>query len=129
MKSNNEKKVYDVRVIPFVKYVTKIENGKPVEEAIDTFSIQERTNLSIKIPSMLWETKEHVYLAESPLVYNEGTGVKRSLFYMFDKLTKEEQEKYFDRSIIIKMNRPEEVVVYGEESKRFFGKSKVKKRK
>lgn len=126
MENNN---IYEVRVIPFVTYVKKVINGKVVEDAVDTFTREERLKLSCECPSMLWENREHVYLAEAPLYCNEGTGIRRSLYYMFDKLTKEEQEKYFDRSIIIKMSKPEEVKVYGDESKRFFGKRKIKERK
>lgn len=129
MKNNNEGKVYDVRVIPFVKYVKKIVDGKPVEDVVDVLTLEERANLSIKLPSILRMNNGIFYLAEAPLVFKGGTGVRGTLFYMFDKLTKEEQEKYFDRSIIIKMNKPEEVIIYGEESKRFFGKRKTKKRK
>lgn len=128
MENNCENKIYEVRVIPFVKYIKRMVNGKLVEDAKDTFSLEERANLSVKMPSMLRMNGGVFYLAESPLIYKGGTGVRGALFYMFDKLTKEEQEKYFDRSIVIKMNRPEEVVVYGEESKRFFGKTKKKKK-
>ena len=124
-----EKKYYEVRVIPFVKYEKRLINGKIVENAFDTFTIEERTNLSVEVPSMLWMNEGIFYLAESPLVYNMGTGVKWRLFYMFDKLTKEEQEKYFDRSIIIKMDKPEEVKVYGDESKTFFGKLRKRRKK
>lgn len=123
-----EDKIYEVRVIPFVRYEKRIKNGKVIEDAVDTFTREERANLSVQIPSMLWQNKDHIYLAEPPLVFNEGTGVRGTLYYMFDKLTPQEQEKYFNRSIVIRMTRPAEVQVYGEESKRFFGKTRSKNR-
>lgn len=123
-----EKKIYEKRVIPFVKYIMIEKNGKMVEEAVDSFTRFERDSLSCE-PRMLWELNDHIYVAENPLVYNEGTGVKRSLYYVFDEFNEEEQKKYFDRSILIKMTKPEVVMVYGEASKTFFGKMRVKKRK
>ena len=123
-----EKKVYDTRVIPFVKYEKRIKKGKEYTVAVDNLTKEERDNMSSE-PKMLWENREHIYVAELPLAYNEGTGVKWSLYYVFDELTKEEQDKYFDRSIIIPMTREKVVKVYGESSKRFFGKKRVRERK
>jgi len=128
MEKEMEKKVYDTRVIPFVRYEKRIKNGKSVEVAVDSFSNEERKQLSCK-PRMLWMNKEHVYLAEQPLVYTEGTGIRGFLYYAFIELTSEEQEKYYDRSIVIQTTKPDVVIVYGEESKRFFGKKKVRERR
>lgn len=126
MENNNEKKIYDVRVVPFVLCKKNEETGKIIK--IDNLSNKEIKNMSCD-PRMLWETQENVYVAEMPLTFNGGTGVKWSLYYVFSELTQEEQEKYYDRSIIISMTRPNVVQVYGEESKKFFGKRKVKERK
>lgn len=126
MEKNIEKKVYDVRVVPFV-LCERIEGTNRIRK-IDNLSNEEIRNMSCD-PRMLWETQENVYVAEMPLTFKGGTGVKWSLYYVFSELTKEEQEKYYDRSIVISMTRPDVVQVYGEQSKRFFGKRKVKERK
>ena len=123
-----EKQVYDTRVIPFVRYEKRIKNGKPYTKVTDNFTKEERDNMSCE-PRILWENKQHVYMAELPLAYRQGTGVKWSLCYVFDELTQEEQDKYFDRSIVIPMTRESVVKVYGEESKKFFGKKKIRERK
>ena len=123
-----EKKIYDTRVIPYVRSVTRTRKGKQYQVTVNTLNKEERENISCK-PRMLWENKEHVYVAEMPLVYNEGNGVKGLLYYVFNELTPEEQEKYFDRSVTIPMTIDSVVQVYGEESKRLFNsKKKTKKR-
>ena len=123
-----EKKIYDTRVIPYVKKEVRKRKGKEYEVTVHTLNKDERESLSCK-PRMLWENNEHVYVAEMPLVYNEGNGVKGLLYYVFNELTPEEQEKYFDRSTIIPMTKESVVLVYGEESKRLFNtKKKTKKR-
>lgn len=127
MENITEKQIYDTRVIPFVKYEEKTRKGKKYIKVIENLSKEEIKNMSCE-PRMLWE-REHVYVAELPLAYNEGTGIKWALYYVFSELTKEEQEKYIDRSIVIPMTRESVVKIYGESSKRFFGKKKVKERK
>lgn len=128
MENNMEKKVYDTRVIPFVKNDIKIKNGKEHKVIVDNLTREEIKNMSCE-PRMLWENKEHVYMAEMPLTFNGGTGIKWSLYYVFDELTVEEQRKYFNRSIVIPTTIKSVVKVYGDSSKRFFGKMKTKERK
>ena len=123
-----EKKIYDTRVIPYVKKEVRKRKGKEYEVTVHTLNKEERENLSCK-PRMLWKNKEQVYVAEMPLVYNEGNGVNGLLYYVFYELTQEEQEKYYDRSTTIPMTKESVVQVYGEESKRLFNpKKKTKKR-
>ena len=123
-----EKKIYDTRVIPYVKTVKVTRKGKVQEYTTHTLNKEERASLSCK-PRMLWENKNHVYMAEMPLVYNEGNGVKGSLYYVFNELTPEEQEKYLDRSTVIPVTIESVVQVYGEESKRLFNPKKRTKKK
>jgi hypothetical protein len=123
-----EKKIYDTRVIPYVKKEKRKRKGKEYEVTVHTLNKEERDNLSCK-PRMLWQNKEQVYVAEMPLVYTGGSGVNGLLYYVFYELTLEEQEKYFDRSTTIPMTKESVVQVYGEESKRLFNpKKKTKKR-
>lgn len=123
-----EKETFSTRVIPFVRSVTKTKNGKTYKEVVDNLTSEERRNMSCE-PRMLWERKDNVYVAEMPLSFKEGTGVKWVLCYVFDELTEEEQKKYFDRSIVITTTIKDVVKVYGESSKRFFGKTRTKERK
>ena len=76
---------------------------------------------------MLWHIGDQIYLAEKPLTYR-GNEIRKKLYYVFDELTSEEQEKYFDRSIIINVTRDYVVTVYDDNSKRLFPKKKIKKK-
>lgn len=122
-----EKEIYELRVLPFVVTKEKMEDGKRHVEKKDNLTTDEINNMSCQ-PRMFWQTAERTYVAEMPLAYKGGTGVKWSLVYVFNELTKEEQEKYFDRSIVIQTTEKNVVQVYGESSKRFFGRIKSKKR-
>jgi len=123
-----EKKTYDIRVIPFVRSETKTKNGKTSKVIVDNLSSSEIRNMSCE-PRMLWENKEHVYIAEMPLTFNEGTGIKWSLYYVYDELTDEEKVKYLDRSIIIPTTIESIVKVYGEKNKTIFTKKRTKEKK
>ena len=120
-----EKKIYDTRVIPLVRYEKNEKNGKEV--VIDNLTVEERNNMSCA-PRMLRENREHVYIAEMPLAFR-GSGILGSLYYVFDELTKEEQERFFDRSIIIPTTIEKVVEVYDVSSKRIFSKKRTKQRK
>lgn len=128
MENNNEKKVYDTRVIPFIREEQRVKNGRVSKKIVDNLSQSEIKNMSCE-PRMLWENKEHVYMAEVPLAFNGGTSVKWSLYYVYDELTSEEQAKYFDRSIIIPTTIESVVKVYGDNSKKIFGRRKIKEKK
>lgn len=122
-----EEKQYSIRIIPFVKYVTKVKNGKTYEDVIDNITYAEINNMSCE-PRMFRRKGDLVYLAEMPLTFKGGTGVKGFLCYVFDELTAEEQEKYMEKSEIFNTNIETVVQVYGNESKRFFGKMRSKKK-
>lgn len=122
-----EENLYSIRIIPFVKYVTKVKNGKSCEDVVDNITSAEVNNMSCE-PRMFRRKGDLVYLAEMPLTFKGGTGVKGFLCYVFDELTLEEQTKYMDKSVLFNTNIETVVQVYGEESKRFFGKKKSKKR-
>lgn len=126
---STEKKVYDMRVIPFVKEEKIVRKGKVLSVTVNNLTKEERESISSE-PRILWENADHVYMAEMPLTYNEGINIKSSLYYVFDELTSEEQERFFDKSIVIPTTKPTVVKVYGEDSKKFFsGKKRTKKRK
>ena len=55
-----EKKIYDTRVIPYVKKEVRKRKGKEYEVTVHTLNKEERENLSCK-PRMLWKNKEQVY--------------------------------------------------------------------
>lgn len=80
-------------------------------------------------PRILWQNEEYIYMAEMPLSFSGGTSVKGYLYYVFAELTFEEQEKYFDRSIVIPTTVKNVVGIYDDSSKRFFDKKRFKRRK
>lgn len=123
MTENN--KFYSMRVIPLV---IEKESGDNRNSSIyvDNLLNEEINNMSSE-QRMLWHIGDQIYLAEKPLTYR-GNEIRKKLYYVFDELTSEEQEKYFDRSIIINVTKDHVVTVYDEDSKRFFPKKKIKKK-
>lgn len=118
-----ENKVYDIRVLPVLK---KIKNDNGVVSFVDNLTNEETTSISC-LPVMLWNFGTDVYFAELPLTYR-GSGINEHLFYMYDWLTDEEKEKYFNRTMIVKTTRPEVTKIYNttEEKK---GRSKTRNKK
>lgn len=123
MTENN--KFYSMRVIPLV---IEKESGDNRNSSIyvDNLLNEEINNMSSE-QRMLWHIGDQIYLAEKPLTYR-GNEIRKKLYYVFDELTSEEQEKYFDRSVIINVTRDYVVTVYDENSKRLFPKKKIKKK-
>lgn len=122
-----EEKIYNIRIVPFVKYITKENNGITYEDVEDNITSEEIKSMSCE-PRIFRRKGDLVYLAEIPLAFKGGTGVKGFLCYVFDELTNEEQKKYMDRSLIFNTNVETVVQVYGNESKYFFGKKRFKRR-
>lgn len=123
MTENN--KFYSMRVIPLV---IEKESGDNRNSSIyvDNLLNEEINNMSSE-QRMLWHIGDQIYLAEKPLTYR-GNEIRKKLYYVFDELNSEEQEKYFDRSIIINVTRDYVVTVYDDNSKRLFPKKKIKKK-
>lgn len=123
MTKNN--KFYSMRVIPLV---IEKESGDSRNSSIyvDNLLNEEINNMSSE-QRMLWHIGDQIYLAEKPLTYR-GNEIRKKLYYVFDELTSEEQEKYFDRSIIINVTKDHVVTVYDDNSKRLFPKKKIKKK-
>lgn len=123
MTKNN--KFYSMRVIPLV---IEKESGDSRNSSIyvDNLLNEEINNMSSE-QRMLWHIGDQIYLAEKPLTYR-GNEIRKKLYYVFDELTSEEQEKYFDRSVIINVTRNYVVTVYDDNSKRLFPKKKIKKK-
>ena len=123
MTENN--KFYSMRVIPLV---IEKESGDNRNSSIyvDNLLNEEINNMSSE-QRMLWHIGDQIYLAEKPLTYRVNE-IRKKLYYVFDELTSEEQEKYFDRSIIINVTRDYVVTVYDDNSKRLFPKKKIKKK-
>lgn len=116
-----EKEVCYTRIVPFVKYETKMKNGKKSEIAIDNLSGDEVKKMS-RDPVILEKSEDTYILYETPLRFR-GTGLRLRLCYLFDDLTKEEQERFFDRSEVIP-TISSRTVSYIEES----SKGKTRKR-
>lgn len=123
-----EKEIYEMRVVPFVKYVARMKNKKKYEDVVDNLTYDEITNMSSE-PRMFRRNHEGLYISEMPLTFKGGTGIRGFLCYVFDELNEEEQAKYLDRSIVIPTTSETVVMVYGESSKKFFGKIRTKKDK
>ena len=123
MTENN--KFYSMRVIPLV---IEKESGDNRNSSIyvDNLLNEEINNMSSE-QRMLWHIGDQIYLAEKPLTYR-GNEIRKKLYYVFDELTSEEQEKYFDRSIIINVTRDYVDTINDDNSKRLFPKKKIKKK-
>lgn len=123
MTENN--KFYSMRVIPLV-IEKESDDNRDSSIYVDNLLNEEINDMSSE-QRMLWHIRDQIYLAEKPLTYR-GNEIRKKLYYVFDELTSEEQEKYFDRSIIINVTRDYVVTVYDENSKRLFPKKKIKKK-
>ena len=125
-----EKEIYYTRVLPLVKYIVKKDkNGKEYTDVIDNLSREERLALSEEKARMLWNNGTDLYVAEQPLSYHEGMSTKFSIVYLFDELSKDEQTKYYERTIVLPLTIKPVVKIYDDNSKRFFPKRKCKVKK
>lgn len=125
-----EKEIYYTRVLPLVKYVVvKDKKGREYTDVLDNLSSEERLSLSEKKARMLWKNGTDLYVAEQPLSYREGMSIKFSIVYLYDELSEEEKEKYFDRTIVLPLTKEPVVKIYGENSKRLFSKRTRKLKK
>lgn len=95
-----EKELYNTRVVPYVRYETRNKNGKTYEVKVDNLSNEEIRNMSC-LPKIYERVSSDVYVIDNTPLTFRGTGLRGLLCYDFEQLTKEEQEKYFDRSIVI----------------------------
>lgn len=122
-----EKEIYYTRVLPLVRYEIKEgKNGKKYTTAVDNLSSKEVLSLPEEKARMLWNNGNDLYVAEQPIVYHEGMSIKFSIVYLFDELSTEEQDKYFERTIILPLTIKPVVKIYDNNSKRFFPKKKRK---
>ena len=115
-----EKEIYYTRVLPLVRYIVKKDkNGKEYTDVIDNLSREERLSLSEEKARMLWNNGTDLYVAEQPLSYHEGMSIKFSIVYLFDELSKEEQAKYYEKTIVLPLTIKPVVKIYDDNSKRF----------
>ena len=125
-----EKEIYYTRVLPLVKYETiKGKNGKKYTTAVDNLSSKEVLQLPDEKARMLWNNGNDLYVAEQPIVYHEGMSIKFSIVYLFDELSEEEQDKYFERTVVLPLTIKPVVKIYDDNSKRFFPKKRKKIKK
>lgn len=125
-----EKEIYYTRVLPLVRYETiNGKNGKKHTVAVDNLSSKEVLALPEEKARMLWNNGNDLYVAEQPLSYHEGMSIKFSIVYLFDELSKEEQAKYYERTIVLPLTIKPVVKIYDDNSKRFFPKRKSKIKK
>ena len=120
---NNNKEYTLIKIIPFVKYEEKIVKGKKQIVKINNLTQEEINNMSCD-SRVIWECDGgNFYPAERPLTLR-GQDVVANYFdaFLYDELTEEEQNKYADRVVVIKSLTDKAVKVYGEDSKRIFGK-------
>lgn len=105
----DSKEKYKIKTIPLVVCVEDKEKHYHFK---DNLSTEEIKNISCE-PRMLWDFGSDIYFAELPLTYR-GSQVSRNLFYIYDELTEEEQEKYKERIFIVETTRPNVVTIYGK---------------
>ena len=97
-----EKEIYYTRVLPLVRYETiNGKNGKKHTVAVDNLSSKEVLALPEEKARMLWNNGNDLYVAEQPIIYHEGMSIKFSIVYLFDELSKEEQAKYYEKTIVL----------------------------
>lgn len=114
-----EKEIYYTRILPLVRYE---DNG-----VVDNLTKEELLSLSKDKARMLWNFGDNLYVAEQPLALKTGMSIKFSIVYLFDELTSEEQDKYYDRTIVLPLTRKPVVQIYGDNSKKFFKSKKRSK--
>ena len=91
--------IYNMRVIPLVKRITTMENGKEKTTIIDNLSRDEIRNMSCE-PRMLIRKDDDVYFTELPINYH-GTKMRWSIFYLYDELNDLEKERFASRTFTI----------------------------
>lgn len=117
----------NLRVVPFVRYDETIDDkGKKHTNVVDNITNEEMKNMSCA-PVAYWQDGEEFYVAELPLVYNEGASVRFRLVFVYDNLTIEEQKLFENRTIELPVTKKEVVKVYGEKSKGFSRKRRKDK--
>lgn len=122
-----EKEISYTRVVPFVRYEKKIKNGKEINVVINNLTSEEIRSMSLKEPKIFETNAEGIYyVSEVPLTYR-NTGLRGRLCYVYDELTKEEQAKYFKRSIVIPTTT--NVVKSEEDITRKASRKKIRERK
>lgn len=119
---DNVQNIYYIKIIPFVKFEERTVNGKTQRVKIYNLTQDEIENMSCKSRA-IWDCGDGIfYPAECPLTLR-GQDDSANCFdaFLYDELTKEEQNKYDDRAVIIKSLTDKAVDVYGERSKSIFG--------
>lgn len=97
-----ENTIQNKRILPFVVNGTKIVGGKTYVTKKDNLSNDEIKNMSCDAIMLFPNEARGAYCEYDSLVFDgNGTGIRMFLCYDFDKLTKEEQEKYYDRTIVV----------------------------
>lgn len=90
------------RVLPFVVSRVDVKKGKEHVVKKDNLTNEEIRNMSCESIMLQPDEAYEAYRKVNPLVFNGfGTGIRMFLCYDYDMLTKEEQDKYFDRTIVI----------------------------
>lgn len=96
-----ENEIVNMRIIPYVRTVIKVKNGKERLEKIDNLSSAEISKMSVKIPKIFEKNSDGVYVLDETSLTFRGTGLRMLLAFEYDELTDEEKIKYFDRSIVV----------------------------
>ncbi len=117
----DNKDKYQIKTVPLVVYIKDEKNNY---YAKDNLTEEEQKNISCE-PRILWDFGKDIYFAELPLTYR-GSQIKRNLFYIYDELTTEEQEKYKDKVFIVETTRPNVTTIY--KKKEIIKDKKTKKR-
>lgn len=90
------------RVLPFVVSRVDVKKGKEHVVKKDNLTNEEIRNMSCESIMLQPDDAYEAYRKVNPLVFSGfGTGIRMFLCYDYDMLTKEEQDKYYDRTIVI----------------------------
>lgn len=112
-----EKKFINMRVVPFVREEKIIKNGRTCITKVDNLSTDEIRKMSI-VPQIFEKNNDGDYVLDRTMIRFKGTGLRMLLCYVHSELTSEEQEKYFDRSIVLPVIVKNEIKTTAQVKKR-----------
>ena len=95
-----EKEFIEMRIVPFVREEQIIKHGRTCTVKVDNLSTDEIKKMST-MPQIFEKNNDGEYVLDKTMIRFKGTGLRMLLCYIYNELTLEEQEKYFDRSIVL----------------------------
>lgn len=112
-----ENEFIEMRVVPFVREEQIVKKGRTYSVKVDNLSSDEIKKMST-VPQILAKNNDGEYILDKTMIRFKGTGLRMLLCYVHSELTLKEQEKYFDRSIVLPVMVKNEVKTTTQVKKR-----------